>query len=64
MTPDDLRGKVVLFEYWGTQCPPCRSSFPHLVRLQSQYGRSGRFQVVASHVQGLSAETTESGSML
>lgn len=47
----DVRGKVVFFEYWGIRCPPCRASFPHLVDMQKKYAATGRFTVVASHVQ-------------
>ena len=33
----DLRGKVVIVNYWGTWCPPCRSEIPHFVELQKRY---------------------------
>lgn len=49
--PEDLAGKVVFFEYWGVNCPPCRASFPHLVALQKKHAGSGKFTVLASHVQ-------------
>jgi thiol-disulfide isomerase/thioredoxin len=47
---EDLKGKVVFFEYWGIYCPPCRDSIPHLVSLQKQYESTGKFTVIASHV--------------
>lgn len=53
ITADDLRGKIIFFEYWGINCPPCRGSMPHLQALQQKYGNKG-FTVVGSHCQGLS----------
>jgi peroxiredoxin len=40
-----LRGKVVLLDFWGTFCTPCKSSFPKLQQLNAKYGASG-LQVV------------------
>src|SRR5215510_14590052 len=34
----DLRGKVVLVNFWATWCPPCREEIPTLIDLQQQYG--------------------------
>jgi thiol-disulfide isomerase/thioredoxin len=40
-----LRGKVVLMDFWGTWCPPCRESVPVLRNIQKKYaGKS--FQLV------------------
>lgn len=50
VSADDLRGKVILFEYWGIHCPPCRASMPHLQELQDKYGSKG-FTVIGSHCQ-------------
>ncbi len=58
ISADDLRGKVVFFEYWGLQCPPCRAAMPHLIELQKKYGNKG-FVVIGSHVQFMSAAVTE-----
>jgi peroxiredoxin len=40
-----LRGKVVLVDFWGTFCTPCKSSFPKLQALSAKYAGSG-LQVV------------------
>lgn len=34
-------GKVVLLDFWGTYCLPCRETMPILNRLQAQYGSRG-----------------------
>lgn len=41
----DLKGKVVLVDFWAIWCGPCIATFPHLKHLQEEYGDQG-FQVV------------------
>jgi cytochrome c biogenesis protein CcmG, thiol:disulfide interchange protein DsbE len=38
---DDQRGHVVLLDFWGTFCEPCKKSFPKLQTLSSKYAASG-----------------------
>ncbi|RMH21109.1 MAG: hypothetical protein D6696_06540 [Acidobacteria bacterium] len=33
LTSEELRGKVVLLDFWGTWCAPCVAAVPHLRRL-------------------------------
>ncbi|MFQ5678292.1 MAG: TlpA family protein disulfide reductase [Gemmatimonadota bacterium] len=37
----DYRGQVLLLNFWGTWCPPCRREIPELVELQEALARAG-----------------------
>jgi peroxiredoxin len=54
ITLDDLRGKVVLLDFWGTWCPPCVESVPELRDLHKRYSKDGTFMLI-----GISSDSDE-----
>lgn len=44
---EDLRGKILLLDFWGTWCPPCVASVPALRDLQKRFAKEPRFKMIS-----------------
>lgn len=51
---DELRGKVVVLDFWGTWCPPCVDSVPELRGLHKRYSKEPSFMLI-----GISTDSDE-----
>src|SRR5215469_11424658 len=38
---EQLKGKLVVLDFWATWCGPCMQEVPHIVQLNQEYGPKG-----------------------
>lgn len=64
---DDLKGKVVVLDFWGTWCPPCVESIPDLRNLQKRYAKEPAFMLIgisSDHDEEVWRDFTEKNKMV
>ena len=54
ITLEDLKGKVVVLDFWGTWCPPCVESVPELRNLHKRFSKEASFVLI-----GISSDRDE-----
>ncbi len=57
ITLSELRGKVVVIDFWATWCPPCREEIPGFIKLYDQYKDEG-LEII-----GISLDTGEKSKL-
>ena len=54
ISSEDLRGKVIVLDFWGTWCPPCVASLPSLRSLHKKFSKEPQFVLI-----GVSSDSDE-----
>ena len=52
----DLKGKIVIVDFWATWCPPCRKSIPDLIDLKNEFGED-QLEIVGISIDEITRNT-------
>lgn len=63
MTIAGLKGKIVVVDFWGTWCPPCRKAVPHTTEMAAKYKDKG-VQIIGVHSKKLSEKMEATAKQL
>jgi cytochrome c-type biogenesis protein len=55
----DLKGKIVLLNFWATWCGPCQSEMPEFQKIYERYGDGGDVVVLAVASASLERQSTD-----
>jgi len=55
----DLRGRVIVVDFWADYCPPCKREFPKLVAMHRRYSDDGLTAISVSLDDAADAEAVE-----
>ena len=51
-TNQNLKGKVVVLDFWATWCGPCKMASPSMQKLHEKYGKKGLVVIGAETLEG------------